>query len=457
MEPGDRAPEEVTDESRDNSRLGLRSAAASLVLVGIAFIQNPGLLVADTKFDLAVAPMHFLSRALHLWDPEAAFGQLQNQAYGYLWPMGPFFSLGSYLQLDGWVVQRLWMALVMVVAFIGTAKVARALGARSDLACLVAGFAYALSPRMLSTLGPISIEAWPSALAPWVLLPLILGAREGSPRRMAMLSAVAVAMVGGVNAAATLAVLPLGIVWLLTRSAGPRKRRLLLWWPLFTAMGTLWWLVPLFLMGAYSPPFLDFIETSSVTTFPTNPFDSLRGTSDWVPYLDTTWQGGFEVLTTGYLALDSGILLMLGLVGVMQRSNPHRQFLVISLLVGLLMVSMGHQGHVEGWFAEGMSGLLDGALSPLRNVHKFDPIIRLPMVLGLAWLIEMALASWRAHDRRHMRGPAITPVAVIALALIALVGSCRARRIRPTDDDTAGLRHPWLLGGDGGLAGPPGR
>ena len=423
MESGDRASEEVTDESQTTSRLGLRSAAASLILVGIAFVQNPGLLVADTKFDLAVAPMHFLSRALHLWDPEAAFGQLQNQAYGYLWPMGPFFVLGSFLQLDGWVVQRLWMALVMIVAFIGTAKVARALGARSDLACLVAGFAYALSPRMLSTLGPISIEAWPSALAPWVLLPLIRGSREGSPRRMALLSAVAVAMVGGVNAAATFAVLPLGILWLLTRSAGPRKRSLLLWWPLFTAMGTLWWLVPLFLMGAYSPPFLDFIETSSVTTFPTNPFDALRGTSDWVPYLDTTWQGGFEVLTTGYLALNSGILLMLGLVGVMQRSNPHRQFLVIALVAGLLMVSMGHQGQVEGWFAHATSGQLDAALSPLRNVHKFDPLIRLPMVLGLAWLVETALASLRASGRSLLPGPAITPVAVIALALIALLGS----------------------------------
>ena len=64
------------------------------------------------------------------------------------------------------MVQRLWMALVLCVAFVGTARLARALGVRSDLACLVAGFAFALSPRMLTSLGPISIEAWPSALAP---------------------------------------------------------------------------------------------------------------------------------------------------------------------------------------------------------------------------------------------------------------------------------------------------
>ena len=56
-------------------------------------------------------------------------------------------------------------------------------------------------------------------------------------------------------------------------------------------LGTLWWLVPLFLLGAYSPPFLDFIETASVTTFPTTLFDALRGTSDWVPYVDATLAG----------------------------------------------------------------------------------------------------------------------------------------------------------------------
>jgi arabinofuranan 3-O-arabinosyltransferase len=398
VEPGHRPEEALTAPDRaGGSRLRLRTAAASMVLVGLAFIQNSGLLVPDTKFDLAVRPLEFLARALHLWDTDGAFGQLQNQAYGYLWPMGPFFVLGDAVGLPDWVVQRLWIAVVMVVAFVGAVLVARALGVRSDLACLVAGFAYALSPRMISTLGPISIEAWPGALAPWVLLPLVVGADRGSPRRMAMLSGLAVAMVGGVNAAATFAVLPLGIVWLLTRRAGPRRRSLMVWWPVFTLLGTLWWLVPLFLMGAYSPPFLDFIETSSVTTFPTTPFDALRGTSAWVPYLDPTWQGGNELLTTGYMALNSGLLLLLGLTGIMRRDHPHRQFLVLSLLVGLLLVTWGHDGSTSGWFSSVLRGQLDEALAPLRNVHKYDPIIRLPMVIGVGLLLDRGLAELRAR------------------------------------------------------------
>lgn len=412
----------------------LRLLAACLVVVGVAFVQDPGYLVADTKLDLAVAPADFLGRALHLWDGEGAFGQLQNQAYGYLWPMGPFFLLGGLLDLPGWVVQRLWVGLVMAVALSGAARVTRALGVRSDLACLTAGFAFALSPRLLTTLGPISIEAWPSALAPWVLLPLVRGATVGSPRRAAALSALAVAMVGGVNAAATFAVLPLGVVWLLTRTPGPRRRALMLWWPLFTLLGTLWWLVPLFVMGAYSPPFLDYIETTSVTTFPTTLFDVLRGTSNWVPYVDPASRAGNDLITTATLVLNSGVVLLLGVAGLAHRRTPHRSFLVLSVLLGVLMVGAGHTGAVEGWWAADARGLLDGALAPLRNVHKFDPVLRLPLVVGLALVLDRVLARGR-DDRADVDTPQasgagpqarlerVNRTAVVGMALAVVAGA----------------------------------
>ncbi|GAB2758767.1 alpha-(1-_3)-arabinofuranosyltransferase [Nocardioides salsibiostraticola] len=368
---------------------GFRLVACCVLIAGLAFVQEPGFLAADTKFDLSQDPLGFLQRALHLWDGSGAFGQLQNQAYGYLWPMGPVFAAGSTF-LPGWAVQRLWLALVMCVAFVGAAKVTRALGVRSEFACLVAGFAYALSPRMLSTLGQISIEAWPSALAPFVLLPLITGARSGSPRRAAALSALAVAMVGGVNAAATFAVLPLGVVWLLTRTPGPRRRSMMLWWPVFTLIGTLWWLVPLFLMGAYSPPFLNYIESSSVTTIPTTLFDTLRGTSHWVPYIDGQVRAGRELLESPVAIINSGVVLFLGILGLFAARTQHRRFLSLSVVLGLVMVTAGHQGDVQGWFAAAQAQALDGSLAPLRNVHKFDPILRLPLVVGLAWALQHA-------------------------------------------------------------------
>ncbi|MDF9715603.1 DUF3367 domain-containing protein [Nocardioides sp. ChNu-153] len=453
-------PGEAGPAGRAGSRLRLRLVAACVLLTGLAFVQSPGLLVSDTKFDLVADPGGFLARALHLWDAEGTFGQLQNQAYGYLWPMGPFFWLGDAIGLDGWVVQRLWWALVLCTALVGTALLLRALGVRSDLAVLLGATAYALSPRLLTVLGPISIEGWPSALAPWVLLALVVGSERGSPRRAAALAALGVAMVGGVNAAATFAVIPLGALWLLTRAPGPRRRALMLWWPLFTLLGTLWWLVPLFLMGAYSPPFLDFIETSGATTFPTTVFDALRGTSNWVPYLDVRSRAGNDLVTTSYLALNSGVVLLVGAAGLLDRRTPHRTFLASGLALGLLMVTAGHAGAVSGWFAGDLAQALDGALAPLRNVHKFDPLVRLPLVVGLAFLLDHAVrrAPRSAGSGRVVERSAVlvtTVVVVLGAAMPALLG-----RLAPTGEtfgvpDYWGEAAAWLAEQDDG-SGPDG-
>jgi arabinofuranan 3-O-arabinosyltransferase len=420
-----------------------RLTACCLVLVALAFSQRPGRIVSDTKFDLVADPGAMLGRALHMWDPSGGFGQVQNQAYGYLFPMGPFFWLGDVLTLPGWVVQRMWWSLLLVVAFLGVVKLCAALDLGSPTSRIVAGFAYALSPRILTTIGPISIEAWPMALAPWVLVPLVLGSRVGSPRRAAALSALAVAAVGGVNAAATFAVIPLGAVWLLTRSRGPRRRALMAWWPALVVAGTAWWLVPLLLLGAYSPPFLDFIETASITTFPTTLFDVLRGTSHWVPYVDSTWRAGNDLLSTGYVALNSAVLVVLGLVGIALRGNPHRQFLALGLMLGLVLVSLGHSGSVSGWFAASERSALDGVLAPLRNVHKFEPLIRLPLVLGLAHVLAAAGARVRSASRgRSLRerledGDRVAYVGVLVLSAVAVAGVASpalAGRLAPADD-----------------------
>ena len=100
-------------------------------VVGIAlavFLQAPGLILPETKLDLVVDPVGFLGRATHLWDGQAAFGRVQNQAAGYLLPMGPFYAAGHALGVPGWVVQRTWITLLLVLAGIGLYRLVRALG-----------------------------------------------------------------------------------------------------------------------------------------------------------------------------------------------------------------------------------------------------------------------------------------------------------------------------------------
>src|SRR3954470_19351837 len=186
----------------------------ALVLV---FAQAPGRISPDTKLDLTANPLRFLARAANLWNSDLPFGQAQNQAYGYLFPHGAFFLAGDVLGVPGWVTQRLWWALLLVVGFWGVVRVAEALGIGSPSSRVIGAVAFALSPRVLTTLGSISSETLPMMLAPWVLLPTILALRGGaagpatsgggngrSLRVLAGRAGLALALMGAVNAVATI-------------------------------------------------------------------------------------------------------------------------------------------------------------------------------------------------------------------------------------------------------------
>ena len=103
------------------------NAAVWAVLLLGSLLQQPGRTTFDTKFDLTADPAAFLGRALHLWNPDT-LGELQNQAYGYLFPQGPYFLAAQAVHLPDWLAQRLWSALLLVVAYEGARRLCRSLG-----------------------------------------------------------------------------------------------------------------------------------------------------------------------------------------------------------------------------------------------------------------------------------------------------------------------------------------
>ncbi|MGS2643066.1 alpha-(1-_3)-arabinofuranosyltransferase domain-containing protein [Streptosporangium sp. G12] len=405
------APPATFGASDTGLRLRLRLLAGCLFLAAVAFNMAPGMLIAETKLDMPINPIGFLSQALNMWDQDY-LGHLQNQAYGYIFPMGPFYTLLINAGMPPWVVQRLWVTLILCVAFVGVAQVARALRIGGQLAGVLAGLAYALAPHAQALMGFNSVEFAPSAVLPWVLLFLIRGARgETSPRRAACLSALAFLFAGGINAAAELAVLVVPMIYLLTRARGPRKRRLIAWWLGAIAAVSFWWIVPLVMLGRYVFSFMPFTENAWTTTVVGSLTNVLRGMNSWVAFLPVDGRpflpAAYEHATTPWLVLVTALVAGLGLAGLTLARTPERAFLLLTALAGVAILVAGHAGPL----AEPLRALLDGPLAPFRNLHKFNALVRLPLVLGLA-----ALVSYVGARRALVR----LPVAVAGAGLVGL-------------------------------------
>lgn len=268
-----------------------------------------------------------MAQALTPWTNIFPLGQLQNQAYGYLFPHGLFFGLLSWL--PNWVTQRLWWGLLLFIAFAGTFKLLERAGVGTRSSRVIAAILYALSPRILATLGAISSEAWVVALAPWVLLPVVCATTSTSrkyTRLMALNSALAVLLLGAVNAVATVAVIIPAVMWWVASLLNKKHRKQALyfglWWVPAGIAACFWWVGPLLILGHYSPPFTDFIESSGLTTRWLNLMEVLRGTTSWTPFLSSERAGGFAQATEPVFIVATLMVALVGLWGIMQRSMP---------------------------------------------------------------------------------------------------------------------------------------
>lgn len=394
---------------RDERRVRVLLWTVYAALALFVFTEKWGQATSDTRFELTEVPGPHLAGTFHLWNPDVSLGELQNQAYGYLFPHGSFFWLTELAGMPGWVAQRTWSVLLLLVACEGLRRLALALGASPGAAAL-AGLAYGLTPRHVTEIGTRSAEVLPGAVLPWALLPVVLAVQGRiRPRDAAILSAAAFACSGGVNGTATAApaaLLAVVVGWaVLTRRLSWRFGAG--WFALVGAVSA-WWVLSLLRLGAYSPPFFDFVEDARTTTSTSGFSAVLRGASNWVGYIsvggDRWWPAGYDLAYEPWLVLGSGVVAAAGFVGLLRMRGPWRTPLLLAAGFGLTCQVIAHTGTLDGPFSQALRDLLDGPLAPLRNVPKADPVLRVPIALGLGVLVDDLARVLVARSRARSRG-----------------------------------------------------
>ncbi|NUS27012.1 MAG: DUF3367 domain-containing protein [Streptomyces sp.] len=380
---------------------------------------HPGRQTFDTKLGVTVDPGRFFSDLGQLWQDQGSFGGISDQYAGYLWPMLPFYWLADAVRLPVWLAERLWLSLIVSVAFWGALRLAERLRIGSGASRLLAALAYALWPVFTIVIGSTSAAALPGAFLPWVLLPLV--DERYSARVAAVRSALVIPFMGGVNAAATLAsLLPVGL-YLLTRPSGPRQRKLLAWWVPGVILATAWWWIPLLLLGVYGENFLPYVESARTTTETMSATEALRGGGNWVAYLHfgEAWlPAGWTVASSVIVIVCSALAAGLGLAGLARRDLPERRWLTLTVIVAALILLAGYGGGFGAPFHGVVQDWLNGGLAPFRNIYKFQTGLALALVLGLAHLVGVAAET---RGARPVRGRRFAPLVAAVLILPGLM------------------------------------
>ncbi len=377
----------------------------SAVLVAVVFLQRPGKVVFDTKLAMVTNPARFMQESLHLWDPLGSFGEIQNQAYGYLFPMGPFYALFHAIGMPAWITERLWASLILVIGLWGAVRLGEVLGIGNDTTRLIGGLAFAVSP-FVASLGSVTYGVLPNTFTPLALLPLISASRgEQSVIRGVARSSLATLAMGGINAASVLMVLPAPFLFILTRQPGPRKRKMMAWWFVGTLFATFWWVVPLLFQGKFGFNFLPYTETASITNATTSATEVLRGAGFWLSYLDvnTPWLvGGWLVSTNPIAILATIVVAGTALFGLTRRDMKERTWLVSVLALAVAVMCVGYSGPFHGPFNGFVRSLLDGPLAPLRNISKIEPLVSLVTALALMHALAVMKPSRFGGNLSHL-------------------------------------------------------
>src|SRR4051794_36231867 len=407
----------------------IRTNAVPLALSALGFVlallQHPGWSSSDTKIDLHTDPVRFLGEIASLWTPSSGLGGVESAQYaGYLFPMGPFFALGHVLGVGDWLVDRLWLGVLLAVGCWGMVRVAEALGAaRSWPGALVAGLVYLLNPYVVVFTNRTTITLLAYALMPWLVLLARRGLRE--PKRWRLPAAFALLVTasgGGVNAAVVALVLlaPLGIVlYEAFARAVPWRSVWQFGWRALAAtfVASLWWVAPTAAQASYGVDFLRFTEPARAIWATTSLSESFRAMGYWISHIGGGFNGGvrpyfsaaptllFDNVVPSATFLVPGLALF-GFAG--PRRRRYAAYFLLLVLVGTLVMTIGFPEGTPLRRGSTFAYNHFASLRFLRTTYKAGPLV----VLGVAGL--GALAVERVGPRRR------TSVAIAGAVLLAL-------------------------------------
>ncbi|MGI8713763.1 MAG: alpha-(1-_3)-arabinofuranosyltransferase domain-containing protein [Solirubrobacteraceae bacterium] len=378
--------------------LGLALAAFAL-----AFAQRPGLDTADTKVNLHVDPVRFLSDLISVWSPTASLGHVQGGQYsGYLWPMGPFFAAGHGLGISGWVTERLWLGALFALAAWGAVRLGdELLGRRRGVTHLVAGAAYMVNPYVVVFANRTSIFLLAYAALPWLMLIAHRGLRNPRgwwwPAAFALLTT---STGGGVNATVT-ALVMIGPILLVLYAVAigeiALRAAVSFSWRTILATGaaSVWWVAPLLVQSRYGLNFLAFTEQVGAIWGTTSLTEGLRLMSYWPSYLGVGFGDRLlpyfndspTMLFNPAVVLSSLLVPALALGGyAWTRRRRYAPLLLACGLVALLVMSVGYPNGTL--LRSGVTFIYNrvAAVQFLRTTYKAGPVLALAvaMLLGTA-------------------------------------------------------------------------
>jgi arabinofuranan 3-O-arabinosyltransferase len=407
--------------TKQSVRLHLGLAAAAYVPL---LLTQPGWVSADTKTYLYLDPGRLLSRAWSMWDPSIGLGTVTHQYVGYLWPMGPFFWLADAAGIPDWAAQRLWWGTIIFAAGAGVAYLLRTLGWRGP-GLVVASFAYALSPYLLTLVARLSAILLPFAALPWLVAFTIRTVRTRGWRYPALF-ALTVATCGSINATALLLVGLAPALWLVHAvwvAKETNLRRVVmagLRIAVLTIPVSAWWIAGLTVQATNGIEILRYSETAKTVSLVSVSQEVLRGLGYWFfygydrlgPWIEPST---YYTQSPGLIAVTF-LLPVAGLVGAVMARWRHRAYFVMLAATGVA-VAVGaypwEDGPLWPWPRAVKRFLLTDVGMSMRSLPRAVPLVALGLAVLLGAGVTSIVRRWPRWNR-----PAV--IGGVAMALLAL-------------------------------------